>query len=263
MKKQLHYMATLPDGTVPPTCEHLARYYSAQGETIPTVNLADHVGQTVDHSSPGQKWYTDKPFSYFHMYTKPGEILERIESGWPVRLFIVEPRGETGNWGADFAPYWLMSHQIRVVEETDAWRAFGHRGAKVLETVAQLPDLARQWAQGWAADPDSTRRTYDAWDERLTDTRALSDWAHWRARHSRRAAGLKAAYQLAGDAAEEAAAVAGADTDVVAAISLRARCLAAGQLLHDRIRSDDYEKSIRALLIGAGLDAQAPALASA
>ncbi|MFE7358398.1 hypothetical protein ACFU8Q_36195 [Streptomyces sp. NPDC057543] len=47
-KPQRHYMATLSDGTVPPTCEHLARYYSAQGETIPTVNLTDQVGQTVD-----------------------------------------------------------------------------------------------------------------------------------------------------------------------------------------------------------------------
>ncbi|MEU6679412.1 hypothetical protein, partial [Streptomyces sp. NPDC046925] len=30
-------------------------------------------------------------FSYFHSYTRPGEILERIEDGWPVRLFVVEP----------------------------------------------------------------------------------------------------------------------------------------------------------------------------
>ncbi|SCF61538.1 hypothetical protein [Streptomyces sp. Ncost-T10-10d] len=58
----IHYNATRPDGTVPPTCEHLARYYSGLGETIPTVNLADYIGETVDHPSPGQKWYMDKPF---------------------------------------------------------------------------------------------------------------------------------------------------------------------------------------------------------
>ncbi|MGW1007711.1 hypothetical protein [Streptomyces sp. NPDC002520] len=254
----VHYMATRPDGTVPPTCEHLARYYSAQGETIPTVNLADHIGQVIDHPSPGKKWYTDKPFSYFHMYTRPGEILERIEDGWPIRLFVVEPLGETGNWGDDFAPYWLMSHQVRVVEETEAWRAFGHRGEQVLAAIAQLPELARQWAEAWAADPEGTRRTYKAWQERVDDTRALTDWAHWRARYSRRSAGLATANQLAGDAAGQAATDAGAEPNAVALIQLRARCLVAGQLMHDRIRNGEYEQSIRALLLGAGLDTTAP-----
>ncbi|MFF8910931.1 hypothetical protein [Streptomyces olivaceoviridis] len=36
----VHYMATRPDGTVPPTCEHLARYAREHGETVPTVNGA-------------------------------------------------------------------------------------------------------------------------------------------------------------------------------------------------------------------------------
>jgi hypothetical protein len=254
----VHYMATRPDGTVPPTCEHLARYYSAQGETIPTVNLADHIGKVVDHPSPGKKWYTDKPFSYFHMYTKPGEILERLEDGWPVRLFVVEPLGETGNWGDDFAPYWLMSHQIRVVEETEAWRAFGHRGEQVLAVLAQMPDLARQWAKEWAADPEGTRRTYAKWEERVDDTRALTDWAHYRAKYSRRTAGLHTANQLAGDAAAQAATDASAEPYAVARIRLRARCLVAGQLMYDRIRSGEYEQSVRALLLGAGLDTPAP-----
>ncbi|MCX5338485.1 hypothetical protein [Streptomyces atratus] len=44
----VHYIATRPDGTVPPTDNYLAAYYRDQGETIPTVNLADHVGQVVD-----------------------------------------------------------------------------------------------------------------------------------------------------------------------------------------------------------------------
>ncbi|MEJ8654627.1 hypothetical protein WKI65_43005 [Streptomyces sp. MS1.AVA.3] len=249
-----HYIATRPDGTVPPTTPHLGDYYSAQGETIPTVNLADHIGQVVDHPSPGQKWYTDQPFSYFHMYTRPGEILDRIEDGWPVRLFTVEPLGETGNWGADFAPYWLMSHQIRVLEEAEPWRAFGHRGAQVLAAIAQLPDLARQWAAQWEADPEGTRRTYAAWNERVTDTHALDWWAHYRAQYSRRAAGLETADQLADTTSTQAATDAGADTEAVTVIRLRARCLVAGQLLHDRIRNGDYEKSIRALLLGTQLD---------
>lgn len=254
----VHYIATRPDGTVPPTTPHLAAYYSAQGETIPTTNLADSIGETVDHPSPGQKWYTDKPFSYFHMYTRPGEILERIEDGWPIRLFVVEPLGETGNWGADFAPHWLMSHRLRVLEETDAWRAFGHRGEQVLAVLAQLPDLARQWATQWAADPEGTCRTYTTWEERVDDTRALTSWAFWRARNSRRSAGLATANQLAGEAAAQSATDAGADPYVVAMIRLRARCLVAGQLMHDRICSGEYEQSIRALLLGTALDTPAP-----
>ncbi|MFI9080947.1 hypothetical protein ACIGW8_31515 [Streptomyces sioyaensis] len=257
----VHYIATRPDGTVPPTCEHLARYYSAQGETIPTVNLAKHTGETIDHPCPGQKWYTDKPFSYFHMYTRPGEILERIEEGWPVRLFVVEPRGETGNWGGHYYPYWLMSHQLHVVEETDAWRAFGHRGQQVLHLIDQLPDLARQWAEAWAADPDGSRQRFDIWSERVSDTRALDWWAHYRAQYSRRTAALNTADTLARTAAEKAATDANADPDTVTAIRMRAACLVAGELLHDRIRSGDHEKSIRALLLGAGLDTSASAAA--
>ncbi|WP_052489853.1 hypothetical protein [Streptomyces sp. 150FB] len=250
----VHYIATRPDGTVPPTDNYLARYYSDQGETIPTVNLADRVGRVVDHPTPGERWYTDKPFGYFHAYTRPGEILERIEEGWPIRLWIVEPLGETGNWGGDNYPYWLMSQQIRVLEETDSWRAFGHRGAQVLAVLAQLPDLARQWAAEWAADPEGTRRTYKEWQTRVDGTRALSSWAYCRAQYSRREAALQTADQLAGDAAAQAATEAGTDAHAVALIQLRARCLVAGQLMFDRIRSGEYEQSIRGLLLGAGLD---------
>ncbi|MGA5363960.1 hypothetical protein [Streptomyces purpurascens] len=254
----VHYMATRADGTVPPTDEHLARYAREHGEPVTTVNLADHIGQVIDHPSPGQKWYTDRPFGYFHMYTRPGEILERIEEGWPIRLWIVEPLGETGNWGGRDYPYWLMSQQIRVVEETEAWRAFGHRGEQVLAAIAELPDLARQWAEQWAADPESTRRTYKAWEKRVDDTHALTQWAYWRAHYSRRAAGLHAANQLAGHAAGQAATDTGAEPHAVALIRLRARCLAAGQLMSDRIRNGEYEQSIRDLLLGAGLETPAP-----
>ncbi|MFE6497181.1 hypothetical protein [Streptomyces sp. NPDC057748] len=150
------------------------------------------------------------------MYTRPGKILERIEDGWPIRLFVVEPLGETGNWGGDNYPYWLMSHQIRVVEETAAWRALGHRGVQVLTALAQLPDLARQWAEEWDADPEGTRHTYTVWEERVNDTHALDWWAHYRAQYSRRTASLKTANHLAGDVAAQAATAAGADPCTVA-----------------------------------------------
>ncbi|MEV5658231.1 hypothetical protein [Streptomyces sp. NPDC052291] len=254
----VHYMATRPDGTVPPTDIYSAQYHRAQGETIPTVNLADNIGQVIDHPTPGRKWYTDRPFGYFHMYTRPGEILDRVEDGWPVRLFVVEPLGETGNWGNPYSPYWLMSHQIRVVEETDAWKAFGHRGAQVLAVLAQLPDLAGQWATEWAADPEGTRTTYKAWEKRVDRTRALTGWASCRAQYSRREAALQVANQLAADAAGQAATTAGADPHTVALIQLRARCLVAGQLMFDRIRNGEYEQSIRSLLLGAGLETPTP-----
>ena len=257
----VHYMATRPDGTAPPTDIYSARYAREHGKPVTTVNLADHIGQVINHPSPGQKWYTDKPFSYFHMYTRPGEILERIEDGWPIRLFIVEPLGETGNWGGHYYPYWLMSQQIRVVKETESWRAFGHRGGQTLAAIAQLPDLARQWAEQWAADPESTHGTYKAWEQRVADTLALTDWAFWKARFSRRSAGLTAATQLAKDAAGKAATDAGAAPQAVALIQVRARCLVAGQLMYDRIRTSEYEKSVRGLLLGAGLETPVPATA--
>ncbi|MFF2183743.1 hypothetical protein [Streptomyces sp. NPDC058155] len=123
-----------------------------------------------------------------------------------MRLWIVEPLGETGNWGY---PYWLLSQQIRVVEETEAWRAFGHRGAQVLTVIAQLPDLARQWAAQWGRQPRGrpphVRRVGEAPD---AHPRA-GPWAHYRAEYSRRAAGLKTAGQLADNAATQAATDAG------------------------------------------------------
>ncbi|MCZ1012680.1 hypothetical protein [Streptomyces lydicus] len=250
------YIATRPDGTVPPTSRALAEYARQSGETIPTVNLADHISETVDHPSPGRKWYTDKPFSYFHMYSQPGEILERVE-GWPVLLFAVEPLGETGNWSAHH-PYWLMSHQVRVLDEAPAWRALGHRGQQVLNLIDQLPSLARQWADEWAADPDNSRQRYDAWSERVTDNRARQR-AHHRAQTCRRKAAFITADALARTAAVKAATEAGAAPDTVNTIRLRARCLAVGELLHDRLRSGEYEKSIRELLLGAGLDTAASA----
>lgn len=150
------------------------------------------------------------------------------------------------------------------MEETEIWRAFGHRGKKVLDLIdRQLPDLARQWAAEWTADPDGTRQRYDAWSERLDDTYALSSWVHFRARYSRREAAKEVAEQLSRAAAETALTAVGADQDAIKSISLRAWCLTAGQLMHDRICRGDYEKSIRALLLGTALETNAPALACA
>lgn len=254
-----YYIATRPDGTVPPTCYDQARQATARGETVPTINLADRIGQIVNHPSPGQRWHTDKVFSYFHTYTAPGEILETIEEGWPIRLWIAEPLGETGNPAGSRHPYWLMTHQLRVVQETEAWRAFGHRGARVLAVLAQLSDAARQWATEWATDPHDTRRAYAAWTQRVHVTHALDWWAYFRAQYSRRAAARTVADQLADTAATQAATAAGADPEALAAIRLRARCLIAGELLHDRIHTGDYEKEIRALLLGTQLNASVPA----
>ncbi|MFC1436018.1 hypothetical protein ACEZDB_35835 [Streptacidiphilus sp. N1-3] len=243
----VHYMATRPDGTVPPY------YEGAVGESVPTVNLADLIGQDVDHPDPGQKWYTDKPFSYFLMYSKTGEVLENSSLQWPVRMFIVESRGETGNWGGRHYPYWQMSHQLHVVGETDAWLAFGPRGRQVVDTLAQLPDLTGQWSTQWDADPERARQAHTQWWQEVNDRSALNRWATYRAHKSRRAAALTVADQLASAAATESARAVGATSEAIKAIDLRARCLVAGQLMYDRIRTGDYEREIRGLLLGAGL----------
>ncbi|MER6961796.1 hypothetical protein [Streptomyces sp. NPDC000618] len=158
----------------------------------------------------------------------------------------------------------MLCHQLKVVEETEIRRAFGHRGQQVWDLVErQAPDLARHWADERRSDPDGTRRRHDAWNRRLSDTHALCCWVNNKAEHSRREAAKEVTQELARAAAEQAATSVGAAEDAVAAISRRASCLTAGQLLHDRICRGDYQKSIRALLLGAGLDTKVPALATA
>jgi len=260
---RIHYMVTRSDGTVPPTDELYASAARRDGEDVPTVNVADNIGRTLDCPTPSPGFYTDRPFPYFHLYTRPGEVLENLTEdwGWPIRLWIVEPRGETANWGGKYYPYWLMSHQIHVVTETEAWRAFGHRGVQVQQTLQQIPDLARQWAAQWAADPRGARTTYTAWKEQLEEHHALDWWVRLRAQYSRRTAALAQTTRLAEDAAEQAATADGADTETLTAILLRARSLIAGQLLHDRIHTGEHEKAVRALLLGAGLDLPVPVAA--
>lgn len=259
-KTRIHYMATRADGTVPPTDELYASAARRDGEPVWTTNLADHIGRTIVIPDPSPGFYTDRPFPYFHMITRPGEVLEgwTEDWGWPIRLWIVEPRGETNNWGGSYYPYWMLSHQIHVVAETEVWRAFGHRGVQVQQTLDQIPDLARQWAARWAADPRAAHDAHAAWTEQMDERHALDWWVRIRAQYSRRTAALNTATRLAQDAAEQAATAAGVDTETVTAIRLRARALITGQLLHDRIRTGEHEKSIRALLLGAGLELPVP-----
>ncbi|MFB7649400.1 hypothetical protein ACFC0S_15920 [Streptomyces sp. NPDC056084] len=250
----IHYLATRPDGTVPPTSGSAAEYAGWTGDPIPTVNVSEHIGGTIDHPTPGRPWYDETPFSYFRTYTRPGELLERVQ--WPARLWIVEPLGETGNWGGNHYPYWVLCHHLRVVEEAEPWHAFGHRGKQTLATLAQLPDLAQEWAADWTADPERTRRTYTLWKQRVDATHALDWWAFYRAQYSRREAARKTADTLALAAVEQAAA--DATEEAAAAIRLRARCLIAGQLLFDRIRSGEYEREVRGYLLGTALDQLQP-----
>ncbi|WP_432190467.1 hypothetical protein [Streptomyces sp. Tue6028] len=252
---QTHYMVTMPDGTVPPTAGPSSQY--------PTVNLADHIGQVVDHPTPSKRWHDETAFSYFRTYTQRGvgEILERRRQWphqWPVRLWIVEPLGETGNWGSRHDQYWVLCHQLKVGEETASWRAFGDRGWQVWNLIEnQLPELARQWAQEWQTDPDGTRHRYDTWTQRLHDTQGVSCWARIMADRARWVGAMEVAQELASAAAENAAAVTGADPGAVTAVTRRARCYTTGQLLHDRLGQGDFQKCIRALLLGAGLGTDA------
>ncbi|MFJ8856447.1 hypothetical protein [Streptomyces sp. NPDC102437] len=50
----MYYLATRPDGTVPPTAGHANEYPNKAADLIPTVNIADHIGETVDHPTPGR-----------------------------------------------------------------------------------------------------------------------------------------------------------------------------------------------------------------
>ncbi|GAB1331714.1 hypothetical protein [Streptomyces sennicomposti] len=259
-KPSLHYMVTMPDGTVPPTAGFTTSYE--------TVNLTEHVGQVVDHPTPCKhKWYDESSFSYFRTYTQRGvgEVLERSSEWavqWPVRLWIVEPLGETGNWGGRHYPYWVLTHRLRVVEETDISRAFGPRGDKVLSLIQQqLPELAGQWASEWAADPEGTRARYDAWLTGSVQPKHAQWWVDAKARSARREAAISQARELACTTAEQAAAAVLDDQDAVSHIRRRAWYLAAAEMFNDLLRRYDFQREVLAILRGSGLDTNAPALA--
>ncbi|MEU3901622.1 hypothetical protein [Streptomyces sp. NPDC045251] len=151
------YIATPADGII-----EMSRHAGTP------VNLAANVGQVIDHPKPCTNlWFDEGPFSYFRMVKRVGEALE--DTGiwpitWPVRLWIVEPLGETGNWGQRHYPYRLLSHQIRVLEETDAHRSLGAAGRDVLDVIQQqIPEQAVRWAADWDADPEGMRQRQWNW----------------------------------------------------------------------------------------------------
>ncbi|MFJ1804537.1 hypothetical protein [Streptomyces sp. NPDC088180] len=138
------YMATPADGIIE---------LSRQAGT--PVSLPDAVGQVIDHPNPcANKWFDESPFSYFCMVKRVGEALK--DTGiwpvtWPVRLWTVEPVGDTGNWSHQHHLYPLLSHRIRVLEETDAWPSLGAGGREVLDVIHdQIPERGIRWA----ADPE-------------------------------------------------------------------------------------------------------------
>ncbi|WP_423361476.1 hypothetical protein OH810_30755 (plasmid) [Streptomyces albidoflavus] len=222
------------------------------------VNLAASVGQVVDHPNPcATKWYDESAFSYFRMVKRAGEALE--DTGiwpvtWPVRLWIVEPLGETGNWSPGHYPYRLLSHQIRVLEETDAHRALGAAGRDVLDIIQQrLPDQAVRWAEDWDDDPEGMRRRCRVWEKCGTRTRASGERADASASkmsHARRESAAQFwAERLARRAVDQALAGAGASEDAHSYACDRAMSLVLA--VQHQARYDAY---ILDALRGVGLD---------
>ncbi|WP_322872205.1 hypothetical protein [Streptomyces goshikiensis] len=253
-KQPVWYMATPADGII------------ERSRGLSPVSLADAVGQAIDHPTPcANRWFDETPHSYFRMVKRVGEVLEdtRIRPVWPVRLWVVEPLGETGNWGQRYYPYRLLSHRIRVVEETDARQALGARGRDVLDAIDhQLPRLAPRWAADWDADPEAMGRRRETW--RLSggpDTtsgmkaESLADDA---ARARRESAAQWWIRRLSGDAADRALAGKGAVGGVAAAHYASARAAGLALAVQHQDRFDAY---VLGALRGLGLDTPAPALA--
>ncbi|GAA0454323.1 hypothetical protein [Streptomyces olivaceiscleroticus] len=252
MNNPRYYMATTPDGVIP-----------ASVTAGTPVNLADHIGQVIDHPSPGRRWYDDSQFSYFRMVRRAGEVLEDTGMhpiAWPVRLWIVEPVGPVGNWASDLYPYRTLSHQVRVVAETDAWQALGPRGDKVLDYInVELPAQARAWAAAYAADPQRTQDRHAAWNgdslcgtDHCSSGRHALAWAAHRAFTCRREAALRTASQLATAAAEQAVTL--PDDAGRAYVTSRAIAMTTAVLLQDRLRP-----YLLNALRGVDLDVIAPA----
>ncbi|QKZ18605.1 hypothetical protein [Streptomyces chartreusis] len=231
------YMATPADGIIK---------HSRENGT--PLSLADAVGQgVIDHPDPCKnKWYDESRFSYFRMVKRVGEVLE--DTGiwpvtWPVRLWIVEPVGETGNWSHKHYPYRTLSHQIRVLEETDAWQALGRNGRDVLDVIEhQIPERAVQWAADWEADPAGMRKRREHWrlcrTDRSTSGMKANSLATNVAFTRREAAGQMWTKLLAVAKAEDTIAQSGVGGSAVNYASSRASGLATAAHLKDRF--DDY-----------------------
>ncbi|MXG30166.1 hypothetical protein [Streptomyces sp. YIM 132580] len=188
------------------------------------VNLAENVGQVIDHPTPCTTlWFDEGPFSYFRMDKRVGEVLEDTgiwPAVWPIRLWTVQPLGETGNWSHHHYPYRLLSHQIRVLEETDPWPALGAAGRDVLDVIhGQIPERAARWAADWDADPEGMEERRRNW--RLCGARDIGrgEWAQAAAdltSYARRECGAQRwAKHLATDTAARSLADGGFSQDAV------------------------------------------------
>ena len=246
------YMATPADGII----EH-----SRKAGT--PVSLADAVGQVIDHPNPCRnKWYDESAFSYFRMVKRVGEVLQ--DTGiwpvtWPIRLWIVEPVGDTGNWSPRHYPYRLLAHQIRVVEETDAWPALGAGGREVLDVIhREIPERAPRWAAAWDADPDTMRKRRRSWElcgsrSRASGARAQAA-AYATACTRRERAAQWWAERLARDTVDEVLAQAGVSPD--AAFYARSRGTDLVNAAQHQTRFDAY---LLDTLRGIDLDTPVPA----
>ncbi|MBK3557226.1 hypothetical protein JHN55_11930 [Streptomyces sp. MBT56] len=249
------YIATPADGII-----EMSR------EAGTPVNLAANVGKVIDHPNPCRnKWFDESRFSYFRMVKRVGEALE--DTGiwpitWPVRLWIVEPLGETGNWSQRYYPYRLLSHQIRVLEETDAHRALGPAGRDVLNVIQQeIPERAARWAADWDADPKGMRDRKWNWEQCGGPTCGSGRWADSLAMavsHNRRESAAQTWIEhLARNAVDQAL----ADTDA----SMMARCYAYGRATGCAVAAQHqarFEPYVLDALRGVGLDSPAQAVAA-
>ncbi|MFI1177867.1 hypothetical protein [Streptomyces melanogenes] len=226
------YIATPADGIIELSC---------QAGT--PVDLADHIGQVVDHPNPcTRKWFDESTFSYFRMVKRVGEALE--DTGiwpvtWPLRLWIVEPVGDTGNWSPQHYPYRLLAHQIRVVEETDAWQALGAGGREVLDVIEhEIPERAPRWAAAWDADPEGMRERRWQWHLCGGRNSGSGMWAEsvaWATARARREYAAQLWNQrLAGETAERVLAASGASAQAVTYALSRAADLATAAQHHTR-----------------------------
>ncbi len=242
------YMATPADGTIE---------MSRQART--PVNLATAVGKVINHPNPcASKWYDESRFSYFRMVKHVGEALEDTgiwPTTWPVRLWIVEPLGETGNWSQRHYPYRLLSHQIRVLAETDAHPALGPCGRDVLNIIQQeIPEQAARWAADWDADPETMR------DRKWTWEQCSGLWAESLAtavsRTHRESAAQTWIEHLARNTVDQAL----ADTNASMMAHYYAYSRATGHAVAAQ-HQNRFEPYVLDALRGVGLDAPAPATA--
>ncbi|MFD9601795.1 hypothetical protein [Streptomyces sp. NPDC059970] len=249
------YIATPADGII-----EMSR------EVGTPVNLSANVGKVINHPNPCRnKWYDESRFSYFRMVKRVGEALE--DTGiwpvtWPVRLWIVEPLGETGNWSQRYYPYRLLSHQIRVLEETDAHPALGPCGRDVLNVIQQeIPERAVRWAADWDADPEGMRRQKWDWEQCGGPTCGSGRWADSLAmavsRNRRESAAQTWIEHLARNTVDQALADTGAST--------MARCYAYSRATGHAVAAQHqnrFDPYVLDALRGVGLDSPAPAVAA-